>query len=147
MRLVISALVLALMATTVSAADMSPPPQMGASDPLAQARKLIKQKNWAGALTELRAAPLDGDPDWNNLMGYSLRKQASPDLATAERHYLQALRLDPGHKGANEYLGELYLMKGDVPSARARLAVLERICPSGCEERSDLQRSIEKAGK
>lgn len=134
-----------LLASPAWAADMSPPPALGQSataDALAAPRRLIAAKDWAGALGALRAQPQAGSADWHNLMGYSLRKQARPDLAAAESHYLEALRLDPGHRGANEYLGELYLMKGDVASAEKRLAVLAQLCPAGCEEREDLARAI-----
>ncbi len=126
------------------AADMSPPPEISsaATDTLAAPRRLIAAKDWAGALAALRAQPQAASADWNNLMGYTLRKQAAPDLAQAESHYLEALRIAPGHRGANEYLGELYLMKGDVASAEKRLAVLAQLCPAGCEEREDLARAI-----
>jgi len=144
------AVALALLAATaglVRAADMSPPPDSGQSaDPLAEARREIAARHWQAALTALRTQPQADSADWHHLMGYSLRKQAKPDLALAEEHYLKALRLDPGHRGANEYLGELYLMKGDLAAARTRLAVLEKLCPSGCEQRADLQRAIDKAG-
>jgi len=140
-HLVLTAL---LLTGSAWAADMSPPPEIkpAASDPLATPRRLIVAKDWTGALTALRAQPQTANADWNNLMGYTLRKQAQPDLARAETHYLEALRLDPNHRGANEYLGELYLMKGDVASAEKRLAALAQICPGGCEEREDLARSI-----
>lgn len=138
---------LLLAAITASAADMSPPPDTApaAADPLAAPRERIKARDWAGALKALRAQPQAASADWHNLMGYTLRKQARPDLAEAESQYLEALRIDPRHRGANEYLGELYLMKGDLPAARARLAVLEKLCPAGCEEREDLQAAIGKA--
>jgi len=133
-----------LLTSPAWAADMSPPPEIkpAASDPLASPRRLVAAKDWAGALAALRAQPQTANADWNNLMGYTLRKQARPDLAQAETHYLEALRLDPNHRGANEYLGELYLMKGDAASAEKRLAALAQICPGGCEEREDLARAI-----
>jgi Flp pilus assembly protein TadD len=143
---------LAALSAPVLAADMSPPPSIepaATPDPLAGPRRAIAAKEWPKALAELRAKPAPADADWNNLMGYTLRKQAAPDLATAEKHYLEALRLNPNHRGANEYLGELYLMKKDLPAAQARLAALDRLCPSGCEERTDLAQAIERfrAGK
>lgn len=140
-HLVLTAL---LLAGSAWAADMSPPPEIkpAANDPLAAPRRLIAAKDWTGALAALRAQPRAASADWNNLMGYTLRKQAGPDLAQAEAHYLEALRLDPSHRGANEYLGELYLMKGDAASAEKRLAALVQICPEGCEEREDLARAI-----
>lgn len=135
---------LLLLAPPTWAADMSPPPDVkpAAAEALATPRRLIAAKDWAGALAALRAEPQPASADWNNLMGYTLRKQATPDLAQAESHYLEALRLNPAHRGANEYLGELYLMKGDLAGAEKRLAVLMEFCPGGCEEREDLSRAI-----
>ncbi|KQW51637.1 MULTISPECIES: lipopolysaccharide assembly protein LapB [unclassified Roseateles] len=138
------ALTALLLAGPTWAADMSPPPQVSAAaaDPLAAPRQLIAARDWAGALATLRAQPQAASADWHNLVGYSLRKQAAPDLARAESHYLEALRIDPGHRGASEYLGELYLMKGDLTGAEKRLAVLAQLCPGGCEEREDLARAV-----
>jgi len=138
-----------LLTSSAWAADMMPPPEIkpAAADPLAAPRRLIAAKDWTGALAALRAAPQAASADWHNLMGYTLRKQAKPQFAEAESEYLQALRIDPNHRGANEYLGELYVMKGELPKARERLAVLEKLCPGGCEEREDLQRAIAGAGK
>lgn len=146
MRL-LPALCTLLLAASAVAADMSPPADSKAVDPLATPRRLIAAKDWAGALAALRAQPHAGNADWHNLLGYTLRKQKVPQLAEAEAEYLQALRIAPDHRGANEYLGELYVIKGDLPRARERLAVLERLCPAGCEEREDLQRSIAAAAK
>ena len=47
--------------------------------------------------------------------------------------------------GAREYLGELYVETGDLPKARDQLAVLEKLCPQGCEEREDLEQAIAAA--
>jgi tetratricopeptide (TPR) repeat protein len=131
----------------VHAADPVPPPPPPAAapvpaSPLAAARAQIKAKNWAGAIDELRRVNATGDADWNNLMGYALRKQATPDLDGAQRFYDAALRISPQHRGALEYAGELALMKGDLATAEARLAVLAKACPSGCEELDDLKKSV-----
>ena len=135
---------LALVATSapVLAADTPEPAPPRATDPLAAARQAIAAKRWPAAITELRKVNAGSSADWNNLMGYALRKQATPDLEGAQRHYDAALRIDPNHRGALEYAGELALMKGDLPTAEARLAVLVRVCGSGCEERTDLEREI-----
>ena len=145
-HLVLAAL---LLAGSAWAADMSPPPEIkpAAADPLATPRRLIAAKDWVGALAALRAQPQAASADWHNLMGYTLRKQAPPQFAEAESQYLEALRIAPDHRGANEYLGELYVMKGELAKARERLAVPEKLCPSGCEQREDLQRAIAAAGK
>lgn len=135
----------------VKAADEPPPsrPAAAAPSPLAGARAHLAAKRWAAAVDELKRVNATGDADWNNLMGYSLRKLATPDLAGAERHYNEALRIKPDHRGALEYSGELYLMKGELPKAEERLAALAKAC-GNCEELQDLKGATErykKAGK
>jgi hypothetical protein len=82
-------------------------------------------------------------------MGYTHRKQATPDLAAAQRYYEAALRLDPKHRGALEYAGELMLMKNDLPGAKAKLSSLEAVCGAGCAETEKLKTAIAsfEAGK
>lgn len=105
---------------------------------LAQARDLVAAKRWPAALQELKRVNARKDADWNNLMGYTLRKQTAPDLAGAESFYNEALRIDPRHLGALEYSGELYLMKGELDKAELRLAALGKAC-NDCEELRDLK--------
>jgi len=113
-------------------------------DKLAQARGYIEAGQWSAANAELVRLNDTANADWNNLMGYLQRRKASPDLAAAERYYDEALRLDPGHRGALEYSGELYLMKGDLASAERRLAALDKACFFGCEQYTDLKKAIER---
>jgi Flp pilus assembly protein TadD len=113
-----------------------------AADPLAQARSHIQAKRWTAAIDELKRVNASTSADWNNLMGYSLRKRATPDLDGAERFYNEALRIDPKHRGALEYSGELYLMKGDLARAEQRLAALDKACTFGCEEFTDLKNAV-----
>lgn len=128
----------ALAADTMAAAAAP----TAAADPLAAARSLLESLQWAAALTELKRVDARDSADWNNLMGYALRKSANPDLAASERHYEAALRLDPHHRNALEYSGELYLMKGDLAKAQARLAALANECRSGCVQLSELKDAI-----
>ena len=121
------------------AADSGPAP---ANDKLASARAQIKARQWPAALEELKRVDDGASADWNNLMGYTLRKGNPPDLAGAEKHYAEALRLDPKHRGALEYSGELYLIKGDLPAAEQRLATLNQVCWLPCEEYTDLKKSV-----
>jgi hypothetical protein len=81
---------------------------------------------------------------WNNLMGYSLRKKQPPDLVSSEKYYQAALKIDPNHRAALEYCGELLLMKKDLPGAEAMLARLDKACVFSCEEYRDLKASIAK---
>jgi Flp pilus assembly protein TadD len=109
------------------------------------ARAAIAAKDWPRAITELNAA-VKLDPrnaDAHNLLGYSHRKQARPDLAKAFEHYKLALQIDPGHKGAHEYIGEAYLMEQRPAEAEKHLAELARLCGSKtCEEYLDLDEAI-----
>jgi Flp pilus assembly protein TadD len=112
---------------------------------LANARKAIDAKNWDSAMKELNAAQrVDArNADVHNLLGYSYRKRANPDLAKAFEHYRTALKLDPRHKGVHEYIGEAYLMDKKPADAEKHLAELEKICGSRtCEEYADLAKSI-----
>lgn len=105
-------------------------------------RAAIEAKNWKAAIPafERAARKHSNNPDVFNWLGYSYRKSGNLDLAF--RHYNTALRLEPNHRGANEYIGEAYLMKKDVASAEKHLQALERICGKGCEEYQDLAKSI-----
>ena len=124
------------------AADTAP----SKSDPtwLTDARASMKSNNYDQALKQLQSADEVNSADWNNLMGYSLRKKQPPDLAASEKYYQAALKIDPSHRSAMEYYGELLLMKKDLPGAEAMLARLDKACLFGCEEYSDLKASIAK---
>ena len=113
---------------------------------LTKARALIKAEDWAAAIKELKRLEVQGlNADVLNLLAFSQRK--SGDLDTAYKNYQRALKINPNHKGAREYLGELYVQTGRMEEARAQLAILERLCPEGCEEREELAEAIEKAGR
>ena len=57
-------------------------------------------------------------------------------------HYNEALRLNPNHREAHEYIGEAYLKIGKPEKAAEHLAKLETICGKNCEEYRDLARAI-----
>ena len=138
------ALCLLLATFGAQAADTPEPAPAPArrADPLATARGHIQAQRWDAALEELRKLNSTGSADWNNLMGYALRKQAKPDLDGAQRFYDAALKIDPKHTGALEYSGELALMKGDLATAEARLATLSQVCKSPCEPLDDLKKAV-----
>jgi Flp pilus assembly protein TadD len=130
-----------LFATHAFAADTQPSPQP-APDKLSAVRAQIAAKNFPGAIDELKRINDTGDADWNNLMGYSLRKSPTPDFASAETFYDEALRIDPKHRGALEYSGELYLQTGNLEKAEQRLAALDKACFFPCSEYSDLKKAV-----
>jgi tetratricopeptide (TPR) repeat protein len=104
-------------------------------------RAKIDAKDYEGALSDLRELAQDvQQADVYNLLGFTLRKTG--DYETALTYYSKALELKPDHKGAHEYLGELYVETGHLDKAKEQLASLEQLCPSGCEELADLQAAI-----
>ena len=108
---------------------------------LASVRAKIKAQDYAAALAELRDLAEDTQQaDVYNLLGFTLRKTG--DFKTSLTYYTKALELQPDHKAAREYLGELYVQTGNMDRAKEQLAVLAKLCPAGCEEREDLQKAI-----
>ena len=108
----------------------------------ARATELVASAEYETALPLLEslAEKSPGDADVFNLLGFSYRKTG--DLDRAGSHYARALRLNPDHRGALEYQGELFLGLGDLAAAEANLARLAALCPAGCDERSDLQAAV-----
>ena len=111
---------------------------------LTESRASIKSEKYNQAIQQLQAANETSSADWNNLLGYSLRKKQPPDLAGAEKYYQAALKIDPEHRGALEYYGKLKLINDDLPGAEALLARLDKACTFGCEEYSDLKGAVQK---
>lgn len=132
---------------------MDTPSNMGAeangnaapADPLRPARDAIAAQQWSKALDLLKAQQprLGRNADLHNLLGFAHRKQARPDLEKAFEHYRQALEIDPGHRGAHEYIGEAYLMSRQPAKAREHLQALQRLCGgTACEEYQDLAKAL-----
>jgi Flp pilus assembly protein TadD len=140
--LLITFLLLLSFIGNIQAADTAPVK----SDPawLTESRASIKAEKYDQAIKQLQAANDTSSADWNNLMGYSLRKKQPPDLVGAEQYYQAALKIDPNHRGALEYYGKLKLINNDLTGAEALLARLDKICTFGCEEYSDLKAAIQK---
>lgn len=133
-------LALALTARVGHTAMSDPAP----NDPpwLTAARADLKAQRFEEVVGALRAANAVQSAEWHNLLGYALRKKSPPDLAAAETHYKRALDIDPKHRQALEYYGELFLMKGDLAGAEAMLARLDKVCFFGCEEFRDLKAAM-----
>lgn len=112
---------------------------------MAAARRAIEAKDWGTAQRELQRIVRDepANADAHNLMGYSYRKRSNPDLTKAYEHYYTALKLDPRHKGAHEYIGQAYLMEKRLPQAEQHLAELEKICGGkNCPEYQELAKAV-----
>ena len=125
-----------------AAGDSSAP---AAADPVLQrASAASARQDWAGAQAALREglARNPANAEYHNLYAYAVRKGPSPDMGLVFKHYHEALRLDPQHRGAHEYIGEAYLMVGDLPQAKAHLAMLDKLCFFPCEEYTELKQAI-----
>ena len=108
----------------------------------AAGKKAVEKKDWAEAARLLERAALRNPEyaDLQNYLGYSYRNLKQFDLAF--KHYRRAIELDPRHRGAHEYIGETYLLTGDLAGAERHLAALKEICLLPCEELKDLERAI-----
>ena len=100
---------------------------------------LINQGQYQAAFDDLTltAAAAGPHPDITTYLGYTQRKLGNYDVAKS--YYAMALEVDPNHKGANEYLGELYVETGELDKAQIQLAKLENICTFGCVEENELR--------
>ena len=105
----------------------------------------INQEHYRQAIALLKetAKEVGPHPDILNYLGFVNRKLGNYD--TAIRYYREALAINPSHKGANEYLGELYVEIGDLNRASVQLATLDRLCAFGCAEHEELQHWIQTA--
>jgi tetratricopeptide (TPR) repeat protein len=113
---------------------------------LTSVRAKIKAKEFKAAIAELTPMlETHQHADVYNLLGFSLRKTG--DAKQAYTFYRKALEFDPEHKGALEYLGELYVETGQIDKARENVALLKKLCPTGCEELADLEQAIAAAPK
>jgi Tfp pilus assembly protein PilF len=117
----------------------------GVTERIQNATEAITAKNWPIALNELQIALRDepNNADIHNLLAFSYRKQAEPNLPKAFEHYKIALQIDPKHKGAHEYIGEAYLMAKQPAEAEKHLVILEQLCGNKtCEEYLDLVKAM-----
>jgi len=134
--------VLLLAPAAALAADSQP---VVKTDPvLEQVGKATASQDWptAQALLKDAIARNPANADYHNLYAYSVRKGANPDMNLVFKHYNEALRLDPRHRGAHEYLGEAYLMVGNLPKAKEHLSALDKLCFFPCSEFNELKKAV-----
>jgi Flp pilus assembly protein TadD len=137
-------LIIALLALPVALQAADDPAAAPADPVLQQARGATARKDFAAAAAVLREAlaKAPANPEYHNLYAYAVRNGPNPDMDLVFKHYDEALRLAPKHRGAHEYIGEAYLTVGNVSKAREHLAQLDRLCFFGCEEYSSLKKAI-----
>ncbi|MDE0389910.1 MAG: tetratricopeptide repeat protein [Rhodospirillales bacterium] len=104
-------------------------------------KQAVEAGDWerAAMFLERAAGSNPRNADVFNLLAYSYRHLDRIDEAF--ENYGRALDLDPKHLGAHEYIGEAYLIVGDLAKAEGHLATLQEICAS-CEETEELAEAI-----
>jgi Flp pilus assembly protein TadD len=102
----------------------------------------VDRRDWPTAVERLEeAARVHGrSADVFNLLGYAYRHTG--ELERSFESYFKALELDPTHRGVHEYIGEAYLLRGDVVMAERHLKELQNICGVDCAEYLDLANAI-----
>jgi tetratricopeptide (TPR) repeat protein len=131
-----------------SGGSSSPPPSWGSAKgenaALKAAQAALAGGDYAAAQAQLKSALATdpGNADLHNLYAYSIRKGPNPDMPLVFKHYEEALRLDPKHRGAHEYIGEAYLMVGNPAKAREHLAALDKLCTFSCAEYDMLKKAL-----
>jgi len=108
----------------------------------AAGRRAVEKGQWDEAvrLFERSAVRNPDHADLQNVLGFSYRNLKRYDLAF--KHYERAIALDPRHRGAHEYIGETYLLTGNLAGAQKHLAALREICLLPCDELKDLERAV-----
>lgn len=127
------------------AADPGPGSASAPPDPvLEKAKPALERNDWAAAAAALRdgIARDASVAEYHNLYAFALRSGANPPMDLVFKHYNEALRIDPKHRGAHEYLGEAYLMVGNLAKAKEHLGILDGLCTFGCEEYTKLKNAI-----
>ena len=135
--------VIAAFAPIAAADPYEADPDLAARDEdYAAGQRAVEKKDWAEASRLFQRAEMrhPDEADLQNMLGYSYRNLKQYDLAF--KHYKRAIELDPRHRGAHEYLGETYLLVGDVTLAEKHLSALREICLLPCDELTDLEKAI-----
>ncbi|MDX2307761.1 MAG: tetratricopeptide repeat protein [Hyphomicrobium sp.] len=101
---------------------------------------MAREGQYTEALRVLALAANKDDPRILNATGFATRKLGRVEAALP--YYQKALSIDPNYVLAREYLGEAYLSKGDLDSARVQLSEIESRCGVGCTAYVNLARHI-----
>ena len=105
-------------------------------------KRAIDAKDWQAAIDALSkvVAKEPQNADAYNFLGYAYRSSGQLDLAL--KNYEEALRIEPNHRFAHEYIGETYLLANNLAKAEEHLKALDSICFFGCEQYDDLKKAV-----
>jgi len=118
------------------------PQAIGTDKDYASGRTALEHRDWKHAIVhfERAARRFPDSADIQSGLGLAYHKSGKADLAF--RHYRQALKLDPRHRGTHAAMGEAYLESGDLASAERHRDTLRGICLLPCDELTALERLI-----
>ena len=129
--------------SSLSSGDMLKAMQL--KNGLGSIEKLLYSKQFSQALIQVRL--LDNkypdNADINNYFGFIYRKMGQ--YGKSGQYYKKALQLEPRHKGALEYQGELFIKTNKRELAEKNLALLKNICGTSCPEYKKLEKALKKA--
>ena len=134
---------MAVVGTIAAAEPYEADPDLAARDAdYAAGKRAADKKDWGQAVRLFKRAEMrhPDHADLHNILGFSYRNLKQYELAF--KHYRRAIEIDPRHRGAHEYIGETYLITGDLESAQRHLTALKNICLLPCDEMRDLERAI-----
>ncbi|WP_321384738.1 hypothetical protein [Rhizobium sp.] len=109
------------------------------------AYSLAKEGRYQEALAVLDTVKNQNDPEVLNYRGYATRKLGRTDEGIS--YYLRSVTAAPRYAKVREYLGEAYVIKGQIPLAKEQLATIRSICGTECEEYKDLNEAIVQGSK
>jgi Flp pilus assembly protein TadD len=101
---------------------------------------LAKEERYDEALDVLNQLKNRDTPKALNYRGYATRKLGRVDEGIG--YYRKSVALDPHYTKVREYLGEAYVIKGDIASAKTQLRAIKTLCGTGCEEYTHLAQAI-----
>jgi tetratricopeptide (TPR) repeat protein len=99
-----------------------------------------KNGQYKEALAVVAQAQNKDDPRILRVTGFATRKLG--DVEGGMTYYREALAINPGDTRTRQYMGEAFLTKGDLTSAREQLGEIEKRCGAGCEDYQKLAAAI-----
>jgi len=122
--------------------DTSPSARINVKKVMKDARSKLSKENYKSALRQLKkvTAQEPKNADAWSLRGYSERKLGKQKKAA--KAYARALEINPVHKGALSYQGELFLQQNNREKALINRKRLAGLCPDGCSQLDDLEKAL-----
>ena len=109
------------------------------------AYRLAKAGRYQEALSLLDTLKEPNTAKALNYRGYATRKLGRTDEGIS--YYLKSVALDPNYAQVREYLGEAYVIKGQLDLAKEQLATIKTLCSTTCEEYRDLAHAINHSSR